>query len=76
MVNLLILMWMMNQLLIEDSHKAVQELNQQGIFSYCITLDPHADNYVSDIFGNQHMIIDNVNKLPEKLPALFASLTK
>ncbi len=64
------------QLLIQDTHKAVQELDQQGIYSYCITLDPHADDYVSDIFGNQHMIIDNVNELPEKLPALFASLTK
>jgi len=64
------------RLLIEDAHKAVQELDQQGIFSYCITLDPRADDYVTDIFGNQHMVIDNVSKLPEKLPALFASLTK
>ena len=63
-------------LLIEDTHKAVQELDQQGIYSYCISLDPHADEYVNDIFGNQHMVTDNVNKLPEKLPALFASLTK
>lgn len=65
-----------DRLLIEDTHKAVQELDQQGIYSYCISLDPQADEYVRDIFGNQHMVIDNVNKLPEKLPALFASLTK
>jgi len=65
-----------DRLLIEDTHKAVQELDQQGIYSYCISLDPHADDYVNDIFGNQHMVIDDVNKLPEKLPALFASLTK
>lgn len=65
-----------DRLLIEDTHKAVQELNRNGIFSYCITLDPHADDYVTDIFGYQHMVIDNVSKLPEKLPALFASLTK
>lgn len=64
------------RLLIEDAHKAVQELDQKGIYSYCITLDPHADEYVSDIFSNQHMIVDNISKLPEKLPALFASLTK
>jgi hypothetical protein len=64
------------RLLIEDTHKAVQELDQKGIYSYCITLDPNADDYVTDIFGNQHMVIDNVSKLPEKLPALFASLTK
>jgi nitric oxide reductase NorD protein len=65
-----------DRLLIEDTHKAVQELDQKNIYSYCISLDPQADNYVKDIFGHQHMVIDNVNKLPEKLPALFASLTK
>lgn len=64
------------RLLIEDTHKAVQELDQKNIYSYCISLDPQADKYVKDIFGHQHMVIDNVNKLPEKLPALFASLTK
>jgi nitric oxide reductase NorD protein len=63
-------------LLIQDTHKAVQELDQKGIYTYCISLDPRADDYVKDIFGNQHMVIDNINKLPEKLPALFASLTK
>jgi hypothetical protein len=63
-------------LLIQDSHKAVQELHQKGVYSYCISLDPRADDYVRDIFGKQYMVIDNVNKLPEKLPALFASLTK
>ncbi len=63
-------------LLIQDTHKAVQELDQKGIYTYCISLDPRADDYVRDIFGNKHMVIDNVNKLPEKLPALFASLTK
>lgn len=63
-------------LLIQDTHKAVQELDQKGIYSYCISLDPHADDYVREIFGNQHIVIDNINKLPEKLPALFASLTK
>lgn len=63
-------------LLIQDTHKAVQELDQKGIYSYCISLDPHADDYVTEIFGNQHSVIDNINRLPEKLPALFAHLTK
>ena len=38
------------RLLIEDARKAVQELDQKGIYSYCINLDPKADEYVSDIF--------------------------
>ncbi|MFK5985010.1 MAG: VWA domain-containing protein [Pseudomonadota bacterium] len=63
------------KLLIQDARKAVQELNQEGIYSYCINLDPHADEYVQDIFGKQYMVIDKVNQLPEKLPKLFMSLT-
>ena len=55
-----------DQLLIQDSHKAVQELDQKGIFTYCINLDPKADEYVQDIFGQQYTVIDKVERLPEK----------
>ena len=44
--------------------------------SYCLTLDPEADRYVERIFGaNNYTIIDQVERLPEKLPRLFMSLT-
>jgi len=62
--------------LIEDSRMAVRELDQLGIYSYCINLDPKADEYVADIFGNQYSIIDKLESLPEKLPKLFLALTK
>ena len=52
------------QTLIQDAHKAVQELDQKGIYTYCINLDPNADEYVGDIFGKQYSVIDNVEKLP------------
>ena len=59
-----------------DAKKAAEELNTQGIMSYSLTLYPSADHYVQRIFGQNHFIvIDNVQRLPEKLPALFASLT-
>ena len=61
---------------LEVAHKAVQELDQMNIFTYCINLDPHADDYVQDIFGGQFSVIDHVDRLPEKLPKLFMSLTK
>ena len=64
------------RLLIEDAHKAVRELDQQGIYTYCISLDPHADDYVSDIFGQQYSVIERVERLPERLPQLFMALTK
>jgi nitric oxide reductase NorD protein len=59
-----------------DTKKAVEELYSTGVLSYCLTLDPHADDYVKRIFGqNNYTIIDNVDRLPEQLPTLFASLT-
>lgn len=64
------------RLLIEDARQAVKELDQQGIFTYCISLDPKADEYVGDIFGRQFTVIDHVERLPERLPQLFMALTK
>jgi hypothetical protein len=64
------------RLLIEDARIAVRELDQKGIYTYCINLDAKADEYVADIFGHQYSVIDNVARLPERLPQLFMSLTK
>lgn len=59
-----------------DTRKAVEELYSRGILTYCLTLDPNADTYVKRIFGaNNYTIVDHVDRLPEKLPTLFASLT-
>jgi len=61
----------------DDTHVAVNELDSKGIATYCISLDPHADDYVAEIFGrNNYTVIDRVERLPEKLPRLFMSLTK
>lgn len=64
------------RLLIEDARIAVRELDQKGIYTYCINLDAKADDYVADIFGHHYSVIDNVARLPERLPQLFMSLTK
>jgi len=59
-----------------DTKKAVEELYSKGIMTYCLTLDAGADAYVKRIFGmNNYTIIDHVERLPEKLPVLFATLT-
>lgn len=63
------------RLLIEDARQSVKELDQQSIFTYCINLDPKADEYVSDIFGHQYTVIDHIERLPEQLPKLFMALT-
>jgi fructose-specific component phosphotransferase system IIB-like protein len=64
------------RLLIEDAHQAVRELDNQGIFTYCINLDAAADAYVSTIFGKRYTVIDNIARLPEQLPKLFMALTR
>ncbi len=64
------------QYLRHDAKKAVEDLAMQGVYTYCLTLDPMADQYVARIFGdNRYSIIDNVERLPERLPAVFAALT-
>jgi nitric oxide reductase NorD protein len=60
-----------------DAKKAVEELSRSGIITYCMSLDPRADQYVSRIFGaRNYMVVDHVERLPEKLPLLYAGLTR
>ncbi|MGC8702758.1 MAG: nitric oxide reductase activation protein NorD [Thiomonas sp.] len=63
-------------LLVADARQAVKELDQQGIFAYCISLDPQADAYVGDIFGRSYAVIDQIERLPERLPQMFMALTR
>lgn len=65
-----------DRILIEDTKQAVKELNTDDIYTYCISLDSNADEYVRDIFGNRYSVIDNIQSLPQKLPELFMALTK
>jgi len=59
-----------------DTTKAVSEARRSGINTYCISLDPGADQYVSRIFGaRNYMVVDHIKSLPEKILMLYASLT-
>ncbi len=64
------------RLLVEDARRGVLELDRRGIYSHCISLDGRAGEYVSDIFGDRYSVVDKVERLPERLPALFISLTR
>jgi len=53
------------------------EARRNGVIDYCMSLDPRADQYVRRIFGERHyMVVDKVERLPEKLPVLYAGLTR
>jgi hypothetical protein len=65
------------QYLRHDTKKAVEEVARHGVLTYCMSLDPRADDYVSRIFGQKnYMVVDHVERLPQKLPMLYAGLTR
>ncbi len=56
---------------------AMEEPATRGVRSFCLTLDPNADDYVARIFGPKgHMVANHVSRLPERLPMLYAGLTR
>jgi nitric oxide reductase NorD protein len=65
-----------DQALVHDTRQAVQELAQKGMHTHCISLDPQADAYVHDIFGQHATVVDRVEQLPERLTRLFLGLTR
>jgi Mg-chelatase subunit ChlD len=65
------------QYLRHDARKAVEELARTGIGTFCISLDPEADEYVARIFGgNRYAVVDRIERLPERLPLLYVGLTR
>ena len=59
-----------------DARKAVDTLQANGITTYCLSLDPNADEYVSEIFGKNWRVLDRIDRLPEQLPMLYLNLTR
>jgi hypothetical protein len=65
------------QYLRHDTKKAVEAAARNGVTTYCMSLDPRADSYVGRIFGERrYLVVDKVERLPEKLPVLYAGLTR
>lgn len=60
-----------------DARHAVEAARRQGVVPFCLTLDPRADAYAQRIFGPRNVqVLDRVERLPERLPQLYASLTR
>jgi nitric oxide reductase activation protein len=59
-----------------DARKAVEELAADGITTFCLSLDPKADDYVREIFGKRWRVLDRIERLPETLPGLYLELTR
>jgi nitric oxide reductase NorD protein len=59
-----------------DARKAVEELAAKGVTTFCLSLDPKADDYVGEIFGTRWRVLDRIERLPETLPSLYLELTR
>ncbi len=64
------------QYLRADAKKAVEELAAKGMTVFCLSLDPHADDYVREIFGHHWRVLDRIERLPEVLPQIYLQLTR
>lgn len=61
---------------IEDTRRALQEAREQGIRSYCITIDRHGADYLRHMVGPaSYTVLDDAKKLPLKVAEIYRKLT-
>ena len=61
---------------IEDTRRALQEAREQGIRSYCITIDRQGADYLRHMYGPASFaVLDDVKKLPLKVADIYRKLT-
>jgi nitric oxide reductase NorD protein len=61
---------------VEDTRHALIEAKSAGIHSFCITIDKKAHDYIAHMYGEvNYTFIDDVNKLPLRIPEIYRSLT-
>lgn len=63
--------------LVEDARYAVAGLIARGVDALCVGLDSGAENHLARIFGPRNTImIDRIDRLPDRLPSLYFRLTR
>jgi len=61
---------------IEDTRRALQEAREQGIRSYCVTIDRKGADYLRHMMGPaSYTVLDDVTKLPLKVADIYRKLT-
>lgn len=61
---------------IEDTRHALIEAKTAGIHPFCITVDKEAHAYMAHMYGEvNYIFIDQVNKLPRRMPEIYRNLT-
>lgn len=61
---------------IEDTRRALIEAKEQGIHSFCVTIDRQASAYLRYMYGEvNYTVIDDVKKLPNRITEIYRRLT-
>ena len=61
---------------IEDTRQALSEAKRLGIHPFCITIDKAEHSYLSRMYGAvNYVFIDDLSKLPFKVPEIYRKLT-
>ena len=61
---------------IEDTRHALIEAKSVGIHPFCLTIDRQAHDYMPHMYGAvNYIFLDDVRKLPLRLPAIYRNLT-
>ena len=61
---------------IEDTRHALIEAKGAGIHPFCITIDKQAHDYIGHMYGEvNYIFVDEVRKLPLRLPEIYRVLT-
>lgn len=61
---------------VEDTRHALLEAKSAGVHPFCITLDREARDYVGHLFGDvNYVVVDDVAKLPLRVPEIYRALT-
>lgn len=61
---------------IEDTRKALLEARGCGVYSFCITIDKSAHDYLAHMFGRgNYIFVDEVPSLPAKMTEMYRLLT-
>ncbi len=62
---------------IRDTMVALQEIENQGIRTFCITVDPGGHDYLGEMCPrSRYAVIDDIEMLPEELPRIYRSVTR
>jgi len=61
---------------VEDTRQALFEAKLQGVHPFCITIDKAEHSYLSHMYGAaNYVFIDDLSKLPLKVPEIYRRLT-